>query len=182
TWICENWPLGYVSPVRMSPVVAPAVPITCCEAIVIDPSEIAVQPAPSAPLARLKSSDADVPELVAQVSATLVTLALPTVPDPLVTVQVWLAGLVLTVTLYAAPAVSEVAKVNGPFAVTLRLSPPLSCSTTVPDSPETVPPTVNVGTLAQDTATLVTLADPIVPEPLETVQVCPDGFVPTVTL
>ena len=32
---------------------------------------------------------------------------------------------------------------NDPFAVTLRLSPPLSCSTTVPDSPETVPPTVN---------------------------------------
>ena len=34
------------------------------------------------------------------------------------------------------------AKVNDPFALTLRLSPPLSCSTTVPDRPETVPPTV----------------------------------------
>src|SRR6185437_13094150 len=44
----------------MSPVVAPAVPITCCDEIVIAPSEIAVQPAPSAPLARLKSSLASV--------------------------------------------------------------------------------------------------------------------------
>ena len=70
---------------------------------------------------------------------------------------------------------------NGPFAVTLRLSPPLSCSTTVPDSPDTDPPTEYVATLAQDTATLVTLAEPTVPDPLDTVQVCPDGFVFTVT-
>ena len=35
---------------------------------------------------------------------------------------------------------------------------------------------------AQETATLVTLAEPIVPDPLVTVQVCPDGFVFTVTL
>src|SRR5215467_6200701 len=34
---------------------------------------------------------------------------------------------------------------------------------------------------AQATTTLVTFADPIVPEPLLTVQVCPDGFVSTVT-
>ena len=143
----------------MSPVVAPTFPITACEAIDIAPSEMAVQPAPSAPSARLKSSEADVPELVAQVTATLVTLADPTVPDPLATVQVCPAGFVFTVTLYAAPEASEVANVNDPFAVTLRLSPPLSCSTTVPDSPETVPPTVNVATLAHDTATLVTFAD-----------------------
>ena len=71
---------------------------------------------------------------------------------------------------------------NDPFAVTLRLSPPLSCSTTVPDSPDTVPPTVYVAALAQETATLVTLAEPTVPDPLETVQDCPDGFVFTVTL
>ena len=71
---------------------------------------------------------------------------------------------------------------NDPFAATDRLSPPLSCSTTVPDSPETVPPTVNVAALLQETATLVTFADPIVPDPLDTVQVCPDGFVFTVTL
>ena len=72
---------------------------------------------------------------------------------------------------------------NEPFADTLRLSPPLSCSTTVPDNPDTDPPTENVVPLVavQVTATLVTLADPIVPEPLATVQVCPDGLVCTVT-
>ena len=74
------------------------------------------------------------------------------------------------------------ANVNEPLAVTLRLSPPLSCSTTVPDSPDTVPPTENDAALLQETATLVTLAEPTVPDPLETVQVCPDGLVFTVTL
>ena len=73
-------------------------PITCCEAIDIDPSEVAVQFEPRPPSARLKSSEADVPELVAQVTATLVTLADPTVPDPLDTVQVCPAGLDATVT------------------------------------------------------------------------------------
>ena len=43
--------------------------------------------------------------------------------------------------MFATPVASGVAKVKLPFALTLRLSPPLSCSTTVPDSPETVPPT-----------------------------------------
>ena len=71
---------------------------------------------------------------------------------------------------------------NDPFAVTLRLSPPLSCSTTVPDSPETVPPTEKDAAAAQDTATLVTLAEATVPDPADTVQVCPDGLVFTVTL
>ena len=66
--------------------------------------------------------------------------------------------------------------------MTLRSSPPLSCSTTVPDSPETVPPTEYDAALLQETATLVTLAEATVPEPLETVQDCPDGFVFTVTL
>ena len=76
------------------------------------------------------------------------------------------------------------ANVNGPLPPTLRSSPPLSCSTTVPDSPETVPPTV-IGAAAaglQETATLVTLAAATVPEPLDTVQVWPAGFVFTVTL
>ena len=36
---------------------------------------------------------------VGQVTATLVTLAEPTVPDPLDTVQVWPGGFVFTVTL-----------------------------------------------------------------------------------
>ena len=73
------------------------------------------------------------------------------------------------------------ANVNGPFAVTVRLSAPLSCKTTVPDRPLTVPPTVNVGLAEHDTATLVTFAEPIVPLPLATVQVCPAGLVFTVT-
>ena len=58
----------------------------------------------------------------------------------------------------------------------------MSCSTTVPDSPKTVPPTEKVGLFVQETATLVTLAEPIVPEPLATVQAWPDGLVFTVTL
>ncbi len=33
---------------------------------------------------------------------------------------------------------------NGPLALTLRSSPPLSSSTTVPERPDTVPPTVEV--------------------------------------
>ena len=74
-------------------------------------------------------------------TATLVTFADPMVPDPLATEQVWPAGLVFTVTLYADPAASPVLKVNGPLALTLRSLPPLSCKTTVPDRPETVPPT-----------------------------------------
>src|SRR5690242_16554984 len=105
---------------------------------------MAVQLAPSPPFARLKSSEAEVPEPepeVAHDTAALVTLADAIVPDPPVTVQVCPVGLVATVTLYAVPLASLVAKVNDPFAVTLRLSPPLSWSTTVPDRPETVPPT-----------------------------------------
>ena len=35
--------------------------------------------------------------------------------------------------------------------------------------------------MVQLTATLVTLAEPMVPEPLATVQVCPAGLVLTVT-
>src|SRR5436190_319245 len=126
----------------MSPVSTPAVPITCWDAIAIPPSEMGAQFAPSPPSARLKSSEADVGE-AAQEIATLDTLAEPTVPIPLDTVQVCPDGFVFTVTLYGAPVGSAVANVNDPFALTLRLSPPLSCSTTVPDNPETVPPTVN---------------------------------------
>src|SRR5271165_6323709 len=164
----------------MSPVTTPAVPITCWDAIAIPPSEIAVQFAPRLPSARLKLSAADVAE-AAQETATLVTLAEPTVPDPFDTVQDWPAGFVFTVTLYAAPETSEVANVKDPFALTLRLSPPLSCSTTVPDRPDTVPPTLYVGPLVQETATLVTFAE-TVPDPFATVHVCPDGAVFTVTL
>src|SRR6185437_12479681 len=142
TWTTEYWSLANEPAVHVSPVSTPAVPVTCWDAIAIAPSAIAVQFAPRPPSARLKSSDADVSE-AAQETPTFVTLAEPTVPDPLDTVHVCPDGFVFTVTLYGAPLGSAVANVNDPFAVTLRLSPPLSCSTTVPDSPETVPPTVN---------------------------------------
>ena len=84
--------------VHVSPVTTPAVPVTCWEAIDIPPSEMAVQFAPRAPSARLKLSAADVTE-AAQVTATLVTLAEPTAPDPLATVQDCPDGFVFTVTL-----------------------------------------------------------------------------------
>ena len=44
-----------------------------------------------------------------------------------------------------------------------------------------MPPTEYVGTFTQLTATFVTFAEPIVPLPLDTVQVWPDGLVFTVT-
>ena len=109
--------------------------------MVIAPSDMAVQLLPSAPSARLKSSEAvSVPEppLVVQVTATFVMFAEPTVPVPLLTVQVWPYGWVRTVTAYALPPASFVGKAKEPLAVTVRLSPPLSCSTRVPVSPETV--------------------------------------------
>ena len=79
----------------------------------------------------------------AQVTETLVTLAEPTVPDPLATEQAWPEGLVATVTAKDPPWATAVAKVKAPLALTLRLSPPLSWRTTVPEErPETVPPMV----------------------------------------
>lgn len=66
------------------------------------------------------------------------------VPLPLVTVQFWLAGWVSTVTLYALPLLTEVAKVKlVAFALTVRLLLPLSCKTSpAPVSPVIVPPIV----------------------------------------
>src|SRR5262249_58501831 len=97
-----------------------------------------------------------------RVHATAPTLrsADPTVPDPLATAQVWPAGWVFTVTAYAVPLVSFVANANDPFADTGRLSPPLSCNTTLPpDNPDTDPPTPNVGTVIHQTATFATSAN-----------------------
>src|SRR6516162_408771 len=105
----------------MSPVVFPAVPITCWEEIAIPPSEMAVQFAPSPPSARLKLSAAEV-AAAAQVTATLVTLAEPTVPDPFETVHDCPDGLVFTVTAYGVPVGSAVANVNVPFALRPRSS------------------------------------------------------------
>src|ERR1700722_11142960 len=110
----------------------------------IAPSDMAVQLLPRPPLARLKLSEAvSVPEppLVAQLTATPVTFADPTDPLPPLTTHVWPAGCVNTVTAYALPPASFVGKANDPFALTDRLSPPLSCNTTDPASPETDPPT-----------------------------------------
>ena len=64
------------------------------------------------------------------VTRTLVTFASATVPVsvPIVTVQVCAGteGCVSTVTAYAAPLATGVAKAKLPLALTVRLSPPLS--------------------------------------------------------
>src|SRR3569623_2046695 len=87
-------------------------------------------------------------ELVVQAIMTVVTLAEPTVPAPLVTTQVWLGddGWVGTVTAKALPLASGFAKAKVvAFAGTVRLSPPLSCSTRpVPVRPVMVPHRGNV--------------------------------------
>ena len=80
--------------------------------------------------------------------------------------------------------VSEVAKVKVPLEPTARSSPPLFRSTRpVPVRPLTVPPMVYLGggLVTQLTETLVTLTPATVPEPFETVQVCPEGWVAMVT-
>ena len=71
-----------------------------------------------------------------------------------------------------------------PLALVLRSLPPLFSRTTVPESPEMVPPTEYVGVtrVTQVTETLVTLAAATVPDGFVTEQVCPEGLVLTVTL
>ena len=63
-----------------------------------------------------------------------------------------------------------------PLAATVRSSPPLFCSTTVPDSPDTVPPTVKK-LVTQVIWTVVTSAPLIVPLPFVTVHVWKFGWV-----
>src|SRR5690349_22081897 len=63
----------------------------------------------------------------------------------------------------------------------LRLLPPLTRSTSVPVSPDTVPPTLNV-LVAQATVTLVTSGDTTALTPWSTVLFCPEGWVRTLTL
>src|SRR5215475_113068 len=106
------------------------------------PSLTSVQLEPSAPSARLKSSVPVPDALFWQSTATLVTLLDPIVPVPLATEQVCPGGPFFTITLYAEPAGTGVPKVKLPLADTLRVSLALSCSSTVPLRPETVPPTV----------------------------------------
>src|SRR5262249_17639339 len=117
-------------------------------------------------------------------TATLVTFAVPTVPEPPETVQVCPNGWAKIVTEYPLPEVRGVAKVNAPLAAIASPSVPLFCSTSpAAASPLTVPPMVNRGggLPTQATVTLVTFALPTVPEPPETEQVCPDGWLETVT-
>src|SRR5690242_1928156 len=108
--------------------------------------------------------------LVAQVTMTLVTFAPLTVPTPLATVQVWPEGWVRTVTLYGLAFASAPGKVNPPLAEIVRLSAPLFCNTTLPDSPETVLPTVKLSA-THWTLTFETAVPPAVPPPLITEQI-----------
>src|SRR6185437_1959094 len=102
-----------------------------------------------------------------QVTAMLVTLAEPTVPVPLVTLQAWPAGSVDTVTLYGIPVLNGVVNAKAPLALTLKLLAPLFSRTTVPLNPETLPPMENPPHV---TATLRTSVHPAVPDPLTTAQ------------
>ena len=113
--------------------------------------------------------------LAAHATATLVTFADPTVPDPLLIVQVCPLGWVRTLTAYGAAAAMAVVNVNAPLAVSVRLFAPLSCSVTEPLNPVTVPPMVYEAATGavQLTAMFVTLTEATVPDPLVTVQVSP---------
>ncbi len=85
-------------------------------------------------------------ETFEQVTGMPVTFA-KAVPLPMVTTQfcAGLEGCVRTVTAYVVPLAMAVAKVKLPFALTGRLSPPLSSSTRpVPERPETATPIVYV--------------------------------------
>src|SRR5262245_42393047 len=95
TWTEEYWSLPYVSALRKLPA-RPLVPSTTFELIERPPSEIAVQAEPRPPSGRLNWSAPGVG--VAQETATLVTLSKAMLPEPFVTVQLWPAGAVLTVT------------------------------------------------------------------------------------
>src|SRR5690349_10657432 len=112
--------------------------------------------------------------LVAQVTVALATSAPLTVPTPWATVQVWPEGWVRTVTLYWLAFACALGKVNPPLAAIVRLSAPLFCNTTLPDSPETVPPTVKLSA-RHLTPMFETLAPLAVPVPLATEQTCARG-------
>jgi hypothetical protein len=67
--------------------------------------------------------------LVVQETLMFVTFALPTIPEPFVTLHVWLGvvGCVSTLAAYAEPFASCVVKVNtAALALTGRFAPPLS--------------------------------------------------------
>src|SRR5437879_2208239 len=105
----------------------------------------------------------------------LVTLVVPTMPVPLDTVQFCPAGCDCTVTAYPPPEATRrgIAKVVVP-AATFNVSEPLASTRPLAVKPLMVPPTV-YDWAEQVTATLVTSAAGIVPVPLATLQVSPDG-------
>src|SRR3569623_1029394 len=110
-----------------------------------------------------------------QLMTTLVTGEAPMVPVPPLTTQVCAGGegWVRTVTAKALPLATGFADMKVvAFAGTVRLSPPLFCSTRpLPVSPVMEPPTVNVaGT--QVMATSVMPAAVTVPVPAATVHSC----------
>jgi hypothetical protein len=84
--------------------------------------------------------------LLAQLTLTLVTLAVTRVPAPFETVQACPLGWVATVTAKLPSSGTGLLNVNGPLPSTVNASLPLSFSLScVPEaSPETVPPTVKV--------------------------------------
>ena len=98
TSIGEDWSLPYVSAVRMSPAVA-LVPTTACEEIEIAAVAHRGPVRPERAVGAIEVVAARRCRVSVQVTATLVTLAAAIVPVPLVTVQVWPVGVVLTVTL-----------------------------------------------------------------------------------
>ena len=71
-------------------------------------------------------------EFVVHTTLTEVTFALPIVPEPLVTTQVCEGpeGWLDTVTAYVTPLATVCEKENVPLDVSVRLLPPLFCSTT----------------------------------------------------
>src|SRR5258706_3842635 len=107
----------------------------------------------------------------------LVTLALPTVPVPLDTVQFCPAGCDCTVTAYPPPDATGRGivklKLLAPGA-TFNVSEPLASTRPLTVRPLMVPPTA-YDWPEQVTATLVMSAAAIVPLPLATLQVSPDG-------
>src|SRR5215831_12466433 len=115
-----------------------------------------------------------------QTTATLPMFTPLIVPWPIATVQVCPAGWVSTVTSYAPPLDRVPGRVKGPLAETLSPAPPFTRSTTVPASPDTLPPTVNA-VVRQATVTFAMFAPASVPEPFPMEQLCPAGCVSTVT-
>src|SRR5260370_9862732 len=105
----------------------------------------------------------------------LVTLAVPTVPVPLVTVQVSPAGCDCTVTPYPPPEATRrgIVKLLAP-AATFKVSEPFA--STMPDaaSPVILPPTL-YDWPDQVITTLVTPAPGIIPVPSSRLQATPPG-------